>query len=178
MADAGFDSDFVAELRDAGLLPYCGEWVGTERCNARAEFILWGKLIPAEGLGPRCYDCAAKHIGHRGLTRPGASGWAVADLRPLLREAGVPVGGNSSLPSRDLSEMDRLIRQFIPQKRYGGGEPVADPEFFEAEEAWDALNALTKRDTACPGYPECTCSVWAAADDPHGVFGAPGMMGG
>jgi hypothetical protein len=48
-------------------------------------------LIPLDGLGPRCYDHAAKHIGHRGLTRPGKSGWAVADLRPLLRLVGVSV---------------------------------------------------------------------------------------
>lgn len=83
------NGDVAMELRAAGLLPPCGEWVdgehGPERCRCRAEFILWGKLIPPEGLGPRCYDHAAGHIGHRGLTRPGESGWALADLRPLLR---------------------------------------------------------------------------------------------
>ena len=39
-----------------------------ERCNKPAEFILWGKLFPKEGLGPRCYDHAAKHAGHRALS--------------------------------------------------------------------------------------------------------------
>ena len=41
---------------------------GGDRCQKRAEFILWGKLLP-EALGPRCYDCAAKHVGHRALGR-------------------------------------------------------------------------------------------------------------
>ncbi len=78
------------DLRDAGLLPFCGEWGDVEgsphRCTARAEFILWGKLFKPEALGPRCYDHAASHAGHSGLTRPGKSGWAIADLRPLIRE--------------------------------------------------------------------------------------------
>lgn len=39
-----------------------------ERCHKPAEFILWGKLFPPEGLGPRCYDHAAKHAGHRALS--------------------------------------------------------------------------------------------------------------
>lgn len=32
----------------------------------------------------------------------------------------------------------------------------------------------------CPGYPRCRCrnSEWATDEDPHGAFGAPGMMGG
>ena len=89
MSESPFTDAQVQELRDAGLLPYCGEWVNDNRCNAPAEFILWGKLIPPDGLGPRCYDHAAKHIGHRGLTRPGKSGWAVADLRPLIRDSGL-----------------------------------------------------------------------------------------
>lgn len=83
-----FKGAFVDELRDAGLLPRCGEWVGDERCNAPAEFILWGRLIPADGLGPRCYDHAAKYVGNHGLFRPGKTGWALADLRPLIRESG------------------------------------------------------------------------------------------
>lgn len=87
-----FPDGFTDELKDAGLLPFCGEWVDLDgaphRCNARAEFILWGKLIPAEGLGPRCYDHAAKHIGAGNLFRPGKNGVAIADLRPLIRESG------------------------------------------------------------------------------------------
>lgn len=38
-----------------------------EWCGKPAEFIVWGKLYPAEALGPRCYDCAAAQIGHHGL---------------------------------------------------------------------------------------------------------------
>jgi len=44
-----------------------------ERCDNPAEFILWGRLFSKEGLGPRCYDHAAKHAGHRALS-PGAVG--------------------------------------------------------------------------------------------------------
>jgi hypothetical protein len=61
------------------LITTCREYVGSDRCNAPAEFLLWGKLIPTEALGPRCYDHAAKHIGHRALGDPA---WAVLDLRP------------------------------------------------------------------------------------------------
>jgi hypothetical protein len=65
----------------------CREELGAEhnfrRCDAPAEFILWGKLIPPKGLGPRCYDHAAKHIDHDGL-RPN-SNYALLDLRPFLR---------------------------------------------------------------------------------------------
>ena len=64
---------------------YCREWLSEEhnRCNAPAEFILWGKLINPEGLGPRCYDHAAEHVGHHALSPN--SGYAVFDLRGLNR---------------------------------------------------------------------------------------------
>lgn len=72
------------ELRRAGLLTCCREVdEDGERCAAPAEFILWGKLIPADGLGPRCYDHAAKHVGAYALGDPS---WAIADLRPLTRQ--------------------------------------------------------------------------------------------
>lgn len=45
----------------------------------------------------------------------------------------------------ETTEAERLIRQFIPQKSYGGGELVADPEYFEAEKAWEALDAILAR---------------------------------
>jgi hypothetical protein len=74
------------ELQRAGLLTCCREWPRDgDRCTRPAEFILWGKLLPPESLGPRCYKHAAKHVGHRALGDPT---WAIADLRPLLREAG------------------------------------------------------------------------------------------
>lgn len=60
----------------------CRAWLVTDRCNAPAEFILWGKLIPADDLGPRCYDCAARAVGHRALTDPA---WAIFHLRDLVR---------------------------------------------------------------------------------------------
>lgn len=63
----------------------CREWIAEKhnRCNEPAEYVLWGKLIPAEGLGPRCYDCAAKHVGHSWL---GDRAHASIDLGRLARE--------------------------------------------------------------------------------------------
>lgn len=72
----------------------CREWDEelSRFCGGEAEFVLWGKLFPAEGLGPRCYLHAAKHAGHR---LPGDPAAAIIDLRPLqraFREA-APAGG-------------------------------------------------------------------------------------
>lgn len=51
-------------------------------CNARAEFILWGKLFPTKALGPRCYDCAKTYTR---LDAGTLSQSAIFDLRRLLR---------------------------------------------------------------------------------------------
>jgi hypothetical protein len=61
----------------------CREWVPEKAdcCFAPAEYVLWGKLIPPDGLGPRCYDHAAKHVGHNALAP--RSGWAVLNLIEL-----------------------------------------------------------------------------------------------
>lgn len=64
----------------------CREW-GEEKaniCGAPSEYVLWGKRIPAEGLGPRCYDHAEKHIGHHGLGS--LPGYAVINLDDLARD--------------------------------------------------------------------------------------------
>jgi hypothetical protein len=67
----------------------CREYLDTDEgyvhCNAHADFVLWGKLIKPDGLGPRCYDHAAKYVGDRALGDPS---WAIIDLRPLRREIG------------------------------------------------------------------------------------------
>lgn len=76
----------VDRLRRARIVTFCrereehGAW-----CGKTAEFILWGRLLPPESLGPRCYDHAAAHVGHRML---GDEASAIADLRPLIRESG------------------------------------------------------------------------------------------
>lgn len=65
----------------------CREWIEDDvhdRCGKPAEYVLWGKLIPTDGLGPRCYDCAAKHIGHYGLES--RSGHALINLSDLARD--------------------------------------------------------------------------------------------
>jgi hypothetical protein len=77
----------LAALREAAqavAITPCREWLDTDdryvHCNAPAEFVLWGKMIPPKGLGPRCYEHAAKHVGDRALGDPS---WAIIDLRPL-----------------------------------------------------------------------------------------------
>lgn len=61
----------------------CREELGRDyrKCGKPAEFILWGKLLKPEALGPRCYECAAKHVGHSALYAN--SGWAIFNLRPV-----------------------------------------------------------------------------------------------
>lgn len=65
----------------------CREWLDEkhDRCSAQAEFVLWGRLFKPEALGPRCYDHAAMHAGHKAL---GDASWAIIDLRPALRALG------------------------------------------------------------------------------------------
>ncbi len=65
--------------------------ISTERCRecrdegawlapvSLADFILWGKLLPPEALGPRCTDHAMKWLPHL-LEKPDQ--YAVFDLRP------------------------------------------------------------------------------------------------
>ena len=61
----------------------CREDLGAEkgRCGEPVEFVLWGKLIPSRGLGPRCYDHAVRHVGHDAL-RIG-SGYALVNLNEI-----------------------------------------------------------------------------------------------
>lgn len=69
------------------LAETCREWGEDDprRCGKPAEFILWGKLLPKEAFGPRCYDHAVKHIGHDMPSR--VDQYAVYDLRAVARFA-------------------------------------------------------------------------------------------
>jgi len=87
----------LEEAADALVREGCREELGAptyDKCNKPAEFVLWGKLIEPEALGPRCYDHAAKHVGHGMLSRrlAGSDGYqleaAIMDLRPLRRVLG------------------------------------------------------------------------------------------
>lgn len=61
----------------------CVEWVeDTRRCGEPADHILWGKLFPPDALGPRCTDCALKHVDSWALND---SSYAIFDLRPVRR---------------------------------------------------------------------------------------------
>jgi hypothetical protein len=66
-----------------GNVGSCREWVDEKNnvCAEPADFVLWGKLIPREGFGPRCHDHAAKHVGHRALAPH--SGYALVNLGEL-----------------------------------------------------------------------------------------------
>jgi hypothetical protein len=57
-----------------------------------ADFILWGKLLPPEQMGPRCYDHTAGYLGYRAMSQ--IDQWAVFDLRPFnqLLASGSGVG--------------------------------------------------------------------------------------
>lgn len=63
---------------------HCREWTDNRPCNAMAEFLLWGKLIPAEGLGPRCYEHAVKHVGYHALAS--RSNYALVNLADLAED--------------------------------------------------------------------------------------------
>lgn len=55
-----------------------------------ADFILWGKLLPPEALGPKCYDHAVKYVGHHTLAGHGDRFMlAAVDLRPINRALGL-----------------------------------------------------------------------------------------
>lgn len=60
----------------------CREWRHgpNDRCGQPSEYVLWGKLIDPDGLGPRCADCAAQHVGWHALRDPS---YALIDLRRL-----------------------------------------------------------------------------------------------
>lgn len=64
----------------------CREWLPEKgsNCWEPSEFVLWGKLIEPEGLGPRCGEHAAKHVGYNALAPN--SGWALVNLRELARK--------------------------------------------------------------------------------------------
>lgn len=76
----------------------CREWIDetASYCHAPAEFLIWGKLTPPNGLGPRCYDHASEHVGHRALGDPS---WAIVDLRPAHKA--LADGPSPSVPAED-----------------------------------------------------------------------------
>ncbi len=68
----------------------CREWVEGKAnyCFEPAEYVLWGKLIPPEGLGPRCFLHAREHVSDYGTRR--RSNYALINLHDLaddLKEA-------------------------------------------------------------------------------------------
>jgi hypothetical protein len=71
-------------VADKEIVETCREEVGEfgERCNERAEFLLWGKLFPKEALGPRCYDHAVKWTHHSMPSRN--SQWVMRSPSSLL----------------------------------------------------------------------------------------------
>ena len=64
----------------------CREWVEEkhDKCWKPAEYVLWGKLIPSDGLGPRCYEHAQKWIDCHGLRS--RSNYALINLSDLAAD--------------------------------------------------------------------------------------------
>lgn len=64
----------------------CREWLPekADNCWEPAEYVLWGKLISREALGPRCYDHAAEHVGHNALAS--RSNFALVNLEDLAHD--------------------------------------------------------------------------------------------
>jgi hypothetical protein len=65
----------------------CREWVEDKLniCGAPTDYILWGKLIDPDGLGPRCYEHAALHVGHHSALAP-RSGYALINVMELAND--------------------------------------------------------------------------------------------
>lgn len=81
-----------------------------EGCTFQAEFILWGKLIPPEHLGPRCYDHASLAVGHSALGDPS---WAIYDLRPTLEAIRISEQMKVALAQEPTdAEIMQMIRNF------------------------------------------------------------------
>jgi hypothetical protein len=62
----------------------CREELGAptyDKCWKPAEYVLWGKLLPKEALGPRCYEHALLYVNGHGLA-PKAN-FALINLRGL-----------------------------------------------------------------------------------------------
>lgn len=54
---------------------HCRAWIGSDpdgvtRCDHLADVIVWGKLLDADCLGPRCWGCAEFELGHRNAHDP------------------------------------------------------------------------------------------------------------
>lgn len=60
----------------------CRNWIDEkwDRCGAPADCIVWGKLLPPETLGPRCYACAEAHFGYRNVHDRDGRGYAIYHL--------------------------------------------------------------------------------------------------
>jgi hypothetical protein len=54
--------------------------------NRRADFIVWGKLFPAESLGPRCWPHLADQINYVNIDQ--IDQYAIFDLRAAARSGG------------------------------------------------------------------------------------------
>lgn len=71
-------------MSDEAPIETCREWLRSKHdtCKEPAAFVLWGKLLPPEAMGPRCMDHARKHIPSLPHL---AHQYAVLDLRDLRR---------------------------------------------------------------------------------------------
>lgn len=64
----------------------CREELGAptfDKCWKPAEYVLWGKLLPSQALGPRCYEHALRYVDHNGLAA--GANYALIHLGELAR---------------------------------------------------------------------------------------------
>jgi len=117
MSARGDRAATAADVRVDLLAESCREELESlERCGAPAEFILWGKLLPPESLGPRCYDCAAKHVGHRAL---GDRSYAIFHLKHVAHRGALVTEIVAALRSPE-GKRAWNAADFV-EERFGGG---------------------------------------------------------
>lgn len=127
----------------------CREELGEpsyEKCWRPAEYVLWGKLIPSEGLGPRCYDHAQRYVSGSGLHS--RANYALVHLGDLARDlatgAGVPTPGSLLAEFHTRPGMEDQVRPSIPEVPWGIGWRMTfiKEDAAEAEDVIGVADAL------------------------------------
>lgn len=75
-----------------------------------ADFILWGKLLPSDALGPKCYEHAKEWLGPRAMGQ--LDQYAVFDLRPLHGAGELVVAAKE----QNLDRADRVVEDIRQNK--------------------------------------------------------------
>jgi len=145
----------------------CREEVDGERCGKNAEYLLWGKLLPKEALGPRCFDCTQKHVHYSALAS--RSGWALVHVHDLALDltAALPSGDGERGELEDAG--DRLYRALaLVDTR--DGTPLAHV-IRAAREGWERSGPEMAEDDAWAEFDARIANYEAAPAPPSGETG-------